>query len=92
MIAATGSSLRGNSTDKKVLAAPQFSSFVSDWHLAPVLVSGDLAFLSGLTGVHADLSFSPEPETQFRDAFRFLEANLQAAGLDLGDIVEIASQ
>jgi enamine deaminase RidA (YjgF/YER057c/UK114 family) len=76
---------------KKVLAAPEFRSFIDDWHLAPVLDTGDFVFLSGITGVHADLSASADPERQFRDAFEFLTANLAAAELDVGHIVELTT-
>ena len=76
---------------KKVLAAPEFSHFTNDWHLAPVLDTGDFVFLSGITGAHPDLTVSEDPETQFRDAFRFLAANLEAAGLDFGHVVEMTT-
>jgi hypothetical protein len=38
-----------------VLAAPEFAHFVRDWHLAPVLDTGDFVFLSGITGARPDL-------------------------------------
>jgi len=74
-----------------VLAAPEFAHFVADWHLAPVLDTGDFVFLSGITGAGPDLTVSDDPEEQFRDAFRFVLANLAAAGLDLSNVVEMTT-
>lgn len=76
---------------KKMLAAPEFSHFADDWHLAPVFDTGEFVFLSGITGAHPDLAVSADPETQFRDAFKFVTANLHAAGLGLEHIVEMTT-
>jgi enamine deaminase RidA (YjgF/YER057c/UK114 family) len=76
---------------KKVLAAREFSHFADDWHLSPVLDTGDFVFLSGITGAHPDLSVSDDPEMQFRDTFKFLAANLETAELGLDDIVEMTT-
>jgi enamine deaminase RidA (YjgF/YER057c/UK114 family) len=51
---------------KRTIAAPEFAHYPQDWHLAPVLLSGDFAFLSGQTGTHPDGTVSPDPEQQFR--------------------------
>jgi enamine deaminase RidA (YjgF/YER057c/UK114 family) len=74
-----------------VLAAPEFAHFVTDWHLAPVFDTGDFVFLSGITGARPDLTVAEDPQEQFRDAFRFLQANLAAAGLDLSHVVEMTT-
>src|SRR5688500_8424727 len=76
---------------KRTIAAPEFAHYPQDWHLAPVLLSGDFAFLSGQTGTHPDGTVSPDPEQQFRDAFSFLEANLSAAGLAFDNMVEMTT-
>ena len=76
---------------KSTLAAPEFSHFSDDWHLTPVFDTGDFVFLSGITGAHPDLSVSDDPETQFRDTFKFLASNLEAAGLDLDHVVEMTT-
>lgn len=76
---------------RKQLAARGFSHFSDDWHLAPVLDTGDFVFLSGVTGAHPDLSVSADPETQFRDTFKFVAANLEAAGLAFSHVVEMAT-
>jgi enamine deaminase RidA (YjgF/YER057c/UK114 family) len=76
---------------KRTITTPEFAHFPRDWHLSPVLDTGDFVFLSGITGTHPDLSVAAEPESQFRDAFRFLLANLEAAGLNFDHIVEMTT-
>ena len=76
---------------KRVLAAPDFAHYPDQWHFSPVVASGGFVFLSGVTGVRPDGSLSEDPETQFRDAFSFVEANLAAADLDFGDVVEMTT-
>jgi enamine deaminase RidA (YjgF/YER057c/UK114 family) len=69
----------------------EFAKIPGQWHFAPVLDTGEFVFLSGITGVHPDQSLCDDPETQFRDAFRFVGMHLQAAGLHFGDIVEMTT-
>jgi enamine deaminase RidA (YjgF/YER057c/UK114 family) len=76
---------------KRTITTPGFAHFPRDWHLSPVLDTGDFVFLSGITGTHPDLSVAADPESQFRDAFRFLQANLQAAGLNFDHVVEMTT-
>ena len=76
---------------KQTIAAPEFANYPDDWHLSPVLLSADFAFLSGQTGCHADGTVALDPERQFRDTFSFLKANLSAAGLDFDDVVEMTT-
>ena len=76
---------------KKVLAPDNIAHFVTDWHLAPVLDTGNFVFFSGVTGVHPDLSLANNPEAQFRDTFAFLEANLAVAGLGFDDVVDLTT-
>jgi enamine deaminase RidA (YjgF/YER057c/UK114 family) len=76
---------------KKTLSPPAISHFIDDWHLSPVLDAGDFVFLSGVTGARPDLSLASDPETQFRDAFEFLQQNLAAADLTFEDVVEMTS-
>jgi len=47
--------------------------------------------LSGITGVHPDLSLSDDPETQFRDTFKFVATHLETAGLHFGHMVEMTT-
>jgi enamine deaminase RidA (YjgF/YER057c/UK114 family) len=76
---------------KTSLSPPAFSHFIDDWHLSPVLDTGDFVFFSGVTGVHADLTVALDPETQIRDAFLFLEDYLSVAGLTFADVVEMTT-
>ena len=76
---------------KKSLAPPAFAHFQSEWHLSPVLDTGDFVFFSGVTAVRPDGTLSRDPEEQFRDCFAFLESNLAVAGLGFDDVVELTS-
>jgi enamine deaminase RidA (YjgF/YER057c/UK114 family) len=76
---------------KQTIAAPEFSHYPEEWHLSPILMSGEFAFLSGQTGTSPDGTVASDPEQQFRDAFSFLKANLSAAGLSFDDVVEMTT-
>jgi enamine deaminase RidA (YjgF/YER057c/UK114 family) len=76
---------------KRIVSAPQFANYPQDWHLSPIVDTGEFLFLSGQTGFHPGGFVDPDPERQFRDVFRFLQANLQAAHLSLADVVEMTS-
>src|ERR1700733_4089457 len=76
---------------RKVLVPEEFSDTPDQWHLAPIVDTGELVFLSGITGVHPDGSLSGDPETQFRDAFRFVAMHLETAGLQFDNIVEMTT-
>jgi enamine deaminase RidA (YjgF/YER057c/UK114 family) len=76
---------------KKTLSPPAISHFIDDWHLSPVLDTGEFVFLSGVTGARPDLTVASDPETQFRDAFEFLRQDLAAADLTFEDVVEMTS-
>jgi enamine deaminase RidA (YjgF/YER057c/UK114 family) len=55
------------------------------------LDTGEFIFFSGVTGCHPDYAVAEDPETQFRDAFRFLGKALAAAGLGYGSIVDMTT-
>ena len=76
---------------KTTITTPAFAHFPKDWHLSPVLDTGDFVFFSGVTGTHPDLSVAADPETQIRDTFEFLKANLAAAGLTFDHVVELTT-
>jgi enamine deaminase RidA (YjgF/YER057c/UK114 family) len=76
---------------RRVIATRDFANYPSDWHFSPGLDTGDFIFFSGITGVRPDMSVSKDPETQFRDAFMFLQANLAAASLGFPHIVELTT-
>jgi len=76
---------------RKVIVTPYFANYPSEWHFSPGLDTGDFVFFSGITGTRPDLSIANDPESQFRDAFRFLGANLTQAELQFRDIVEVTT-
>jgi len=76
---------------KMTLAAPEFSHFIKDWHLTPVLDTGDFVFFSGITGCRPDYSVARDAERQIRDTFEFLKANLAAADMTFANIVEMTT-
>jgi enamine deaminase RidA (YjgF/YER057c/UK114 family) len=76
---------------RKLLVPREFSTIPDQWHFAPILDTGDFVFFSGITGVHPNGSLSDDPETQFRDTFRFVGVHLETAGLHFGDIVEMTT-
>jgi enamine deaminase RidA (YjgF/YER057c/UK114 family) len=75
----------------KMLVPHEFSAVPDQWHYAPVLDTGEFVFLAGKTGVRPDLSLAEDPETQFRDAFRFVARHLEVAGLHFGHVVEMTT-
>jgi len=75
----------------KLWVPREFSQIPDQWHFAPVLDTGEFVFFSGITGVHPDQSLANDPETQFRDAFKFLGAHLEVAGLHFGHVVEMTT-
>lgn len=76
---------------KIVRSAPAFAHYPEAWHMSPAIETHGLLLLSGQTGVHPDGTISSDPETQIRDAFRFLAMNLGAAELGFEDIVEMTT-
>jgi enamine deaminase RidA (YjgF/YER057c/UK114 family) len=60
-------------------------------HFSHVVQHRGLLFLSGVTGTDSNGQVAPEPEVQFREAFRHLRQHLEAAGADLGDVIELTS-
>ena len=76
---------------KRTMTTPEFAHYPGDWHLSPVLDTGEFVFFSGITRTHPNLSVASDPTTQFRDTFRFLLANLRIAGLAFEHIVEMTT-
>jgi len=76
---------------KRPMTTLEFAHYPTDWHISPVLDTGDFVFFSGITGVHPNSSVASDPTTQFRDTFEFLRANLQIAGLTYDHIVEMTT-
>jgi enamine deaminase RidA (YjgF/YER057c/UK114 family) len=59
--------------------------------LLPFSTPGILCFSPASRGVHPDLSLATDPETQFRDTFKFVGTYLKVANLQFGDIVEMTT-
>lgn len=76
---------------KVVRSAPEFAHYPAQFHMSAAIETPDYVFFSGQTGVRADGSIARDSETQIRDAFRFLQANLAAAGLSFDDVVEMTT-
>ena len=76
---------------KKTLSDPAFARFIDDWHLSPVLDTGEFVFLSGVTGTRPDGTVAENPEAQFAETFGFLGRALASAGLGFSNIVEMTT-
>ncbi len=57
---------------RKVIVAPEFPRYPSDWHYSPAIEASGFVFFSGITGVHPDASVASDAPTQFRDVLRRL--------------------
>jgi enamine deaminase RidA (YjgF/YER057c/UK114 family) len=66
-------------------------AFYERFHFAPAIKDGDRLFCSGVIGVGPDGKASPDPETQFTQAFEALSAVLKAAGAGFSDVVEMTT-
>jgi enamine deaminase RidA (YjgF/YER057c/UK114 family) len=78
--------------DKMSLVIPKGQEgFYEQFHFAPAVKDGDRLFCSGVIGVGADGKASPDPETQFTQAFETLSAVLNAAGASFADVVEMTT-
>ena len=63
----------------------------NQFHFAPAVKDGDRLFCSGVIGVGADGKASPDPETQFTQAFETLSSVLKEAGASFADVVEMTT-
>lgn len=59
------------------------------WHLAPVARVGDVLYCSGVLGTRADGSVPADLDEEVALAFDNLAHVLDAAGADLGDVVDL---
>jgi enamine deaminase RidA (YjgF/YER057c/UK114 family) len=76
---------------RKVIVAPEFPCYPSDWHFSPAIEASGFVFFSGITGARPDQSVASDPPTQFRDVFRFVGMHLRAAGLGFEHIVDMTT-
>lgn len=61
------------------------------FHFAPAVKDRDRLYCSGVIGTGPDGQASPDPETQFTQAFETLSAVLGAAGVSFSDVVEMTT-
>ena len=59
--------------------------------MSPGLVSGNLVFVTGMTGSRDDGSMPTDLKEQFRAAFSKVERVLQEANLDFGSVVDMTT-
>ena len=78
--------------DKTSVVVPKGQEgLYEQFHFAPAVKDGDRLFCSGVIGVGADGKASPDPETQFTQAFETLSSVLKAAGASFPDVVEMTT-
>jgi enamine deaminase RidA (YjgF/YER057c/UK114 family) len=78
--------------DANQLVIPKGTEFFYDrLHFAPAVRDGDRLFCSGVIGIGADGAASPDPESQFTQAFDSLGAVLTAAGASFADVVDFTT-
>jgi enamine deaminase RidA (YjgF/YER057c/UK114 family) len=61
------------------------------FHFAPAVKDGDRLYCSGVIGTGPDGKASPDPETQFTQAFETLSSVLACAGAAFSDVVEMTT-
>jgi enamine deaminase RidA (YjgF/YER057c/UK114 family) len=66
-------------------------SFYEQFHFAPAVKDGDRLYCSGVIGIGADGKASPDPETQFKQAFETLSSVLAVAGVSFSAVVEMTT-
>lgn len=73
------------------IVPPQYHAAAEQLKLSPALISGDHAFLTGVTGAGTDGQMPDDPETQIRNVFDKIGLVLRHADLTFGAIVEMTS-
>ena len=76
---------------KRAIVPPEFRAAADALKMSPAIVSGDLVFLTGVTGSDADGRMSSDPETQMRHAFEKIGVVLRTDGLTFRSIVEMTT-
>ena len=76
----------------KRIVPPSQQSFYDNYHFAPAVVDGKHLRCSGVIGIKlADGSVSPDPTSQFAQAFDNLAEVLEAGGASFADITEMTT-
>lgn len=77
--------------NRQTIVPPGWEHWHRDLRYAPAVISGDLIFVSGGTGVGLDGSLTDDPEAQIRQAFKNIGTVLAEAGANFADVVEMTS-
>ena len=78
--------------NKKEVVIPKGQEhYYEQYHFAPAVKDGNRLYCSGVIGVGPDGKVSPEPETQFTQAFDTLQSVLTTAGVTLDDVIEMTT-
>ena len=78
-------------SEKEIVTPAGASELYQQLGYAPAIRSGDLLFVSGQVGSRQDGSAEPDFEKQVELAFANLKSVLEAAGCEMGDIVDVTS-
>jgi len=76
---------------KRAIVPPEFRAAAEQLKMSPGLVSGNLVFLTGVTGSDPDGQMPEDPEVQMRNAFDKIGCVLREAGLTFRSMVEMTS-
>ena len=78
--------------DKSSVVIPKgMEQYYDRFHFAPAVKDGNRLYCSGVIGVDADGKASPDPETQFTQAFESLKSVLTTAGGSFADVIEMTT-
>jgi len=78
--------------DKSDVVIPKgMEQYYDQFHFAPAVKDGDRLYCSGVIGVDAEGKASPDPETQFTQAFESLQSVLTTAGVSFANVVEMTT-
>lgn len=80
-----------NRAPRRVIVPQVWADFYEQTRIPAAVLVGGTCRLTGHTGEAADGSFSADPETQIRQAFRNIQFTLLEAGAGWADVVEINS-
>lgn len=76
---------------KRLIVPAEFRAAVEVAKMSPAIISGNHAFLTGVTGGEPDGSMPMDAETQMRNVFEKVGKVLREAGLTFDAIVEMTT-
>lgn len=75
----------------RAIVPPELQAATDQFQMSPAIASGELVFLTGITGSDADGKMPSDPETQIRNAFEKIRVVLRAGGPTYRSIVEVTA-